>query len=202
MKITKNANCDYEKNNISEYSGYIKWYNRAETTINRIVFIVLSYAGLLLFLYSPLFQTIKSSFKAPKGNMETFLFFVVEFVIIILIIPLFWRIMQLAIVSKGKLNENCVLKIKGSFTCIYNEKLTRRTALISLIVPGVLFVLLFSILTVLSDGVQKTFFLLMLYRTLLCATEDIGIIWCITRHVGKEDIIFGEYKKTQALYDV
>ncbi len=195
MKIIKNAKYEYEKNNVSEDSGYTKWYDTTETGIIRIIAIVLSYVGLLFFLHTPVFDAMKNSFKVPKGNMESILFFLGSVVIIIFLIPFLWKTFQLAIASRGKLDQKCILRRKGSLTCIYNETLTRGRALVCLIVPGVLFVLIFFVLTILADGVQKTFFLLMLFRIILCATDDIGTLWCLVRKVGKNDIIFGEYKK-------
>ena len=200
MKITKNAQHEYEINDINENSGYIKWYDRAETAINRIICVVLSYGGLLAFLYSPAFDAMKNSLKVPKENMQYIFFFLCLLAIFIFLMPLLWRIIQLAIVSNGKLNESCVLKLRGSVTCIYNEKLTRERAFISLIVPCVMFVLLFVLLTILTDGVLKTFFVLMVYRTIIYATDDFGALWCLLKKVGKNDIIFGEYKKQGSDY--
>ncbi len=193
MKIIKNAKYEYAKNNINEESGYVKWYDTTETGIVRIIAIVLSYVGLLVFL-SICSDTIKQNFKVPKEALEVAVYFC-GVMIMIFIVPLLWKTIQLAIASKGQLDKKCILNLKNPSISVYNGKITRKRAVVCLIVPGVLFVLLFSILTVLTNGVQKTFFLLMLFRIILCATDDIGTLWCLLRNVGKNDIIFGEYKR-------
>lgn len=194
MKIVKNAIYEYEKNNITEEFGYTKWYNKAEILINRIIGVILSYGFLLVFLHI-FSDTIKQNFKVPKETFEVISFFC-GILIIIFTIPILWKVIQFAIISKGQLDKKCIFNIKNPSASIYNEKTTRKNAVISLIVPGILFILLFSILTILSDGVQKLFFILMVFRTMLCATDDIGTLWCLLRYVGKNDVIFGEYKKT------
>lgn len=194
MKIGKNVQYEYEKNNINEGSGYTKWYNKSETMIIRIIAVVLFYVGLMVFLYIPAFDTIIDSFKIPMGNKEMFLFFLGWFVPFFFILPFLRRIMQLAIISGGKFNGKCMLKLYP-LTCIYNENTTRQKALLSLIVPCVLFSLLFLVLTFLSNGIQKTLFFLMVYRVFIFSVDDIGNIYCLLRNVGKNDTIFGEYKK-------
>ena len=194
MKIVKNAIYEYEKNNINEESGYTKWYNKAEILINRIIGVILSYGILLIFLHI-CSDAIKQNFKVPKEAFEVVSFFC-GVLIIIFAVPILWKVIQFVITSKGRLDEKCIFSIKNPSASVYNKKTTRKCAVICLIVPGILFILLFSILTILSDGVQKLFFILMVFRTMLCATDDIGTLWCLLRYVGKNDVIFGEYKKT------
>lgn len=196
MKIVKDAKHEYEKNNVNEVNGYTKWYDCGKITIIRIVAVIFVLSGLLCFLYTPAFEKFSHEFKAPQGAPEELLFIAAGALIMIVMVPLLWRVIQLALVSDGKLNKDCSLKLGFSLTCIYNKNLSRKKAVWSLIIPLILFVILFSLLTVLTDGVYKTFFLLILYRTGLFAVDDIGALLCLFKNVGKNDVVFGEYKKT------
>ena len=194
MRIVKNSKYEYEKNNINEEFGYKKWYKKTEVQINRIIGVVLSYGILLVFLHI-CSETIKQNFKVPKDSFVFFYFFCGVF-IMVFVVPILWKIIQFAIASKGRLDEKCLFNIKKPSASVYNENITRKNAIFCLIVPGVLFVLLFSILTILTDGAHKTFCILLVFRTMLCVTDDIGTLCCLRRYVSKNDIIFGEYKKT------
>lgn len=193
MKITKNAKYDYKKHNISEEAGYTKWYDRTDVTIIRIIAIIIS--SIVFFVFLHIFRDkIKQDFEVPRGVHGHILFFCAA-LIMVFIVPLLWKTIQFVIASKGRPGQKCIINLKNPSASVYDEKTTRRNACFCLIAPGILFILLFLILTILTDGVQKTYFLLVLFRMILCTTDDIGTLWCLLKNVGKNDTVFGEYKR-------
>ncbi len=193
MKIVKSSDYDYEKNNINEESGYTKWYDSGNVVWVRIGAVVLYYVILLIVLHIRK-DTVIQNFEVPQNIFSVVLYFCGT-LIMAFVIPLAWKWVQFVIVSRGSTGQECILNLKNPAASVYNEKTNRKTAVICLIVPGVLFVLVFLLLTILTHGVQRTFFLLMLFRVFICTTDDISNLWCLMRNVGKDDIVFGEYKK-------
>ena len=198
MKIVKRAVYEYEKNNINEEWGYTKWYDSKSVVWVRIGAVILYYVGLLIVLHMYK-DTVIQKFKAPQTGFSLVLFFTGTLIMAVML-PFLRKCIQLLIVSKGTLGGECILNLKNPEASVYNDKTNRKTAVACLIVPGVLFVLVFLLLTMLTHGVQKTVFFLLLFRVFICSADDISNLWCLMRNVGKDDIVFGEYKMTGNVY--
>lgn len=193
MKIVKNSQYDYEKNSINENTGYTKWYDSGSVAGLSIGAVVV-YCIILLIVLHVFEDVIIQNFEVPQNGFSGILYFCGT-LIMIFVIPVVWKWLQFLIASKGKLGQECILNLKNPAASVYEETINRKTAVVCLIVPGVLYILVFLLLTILTHGVPKTFFLLMLFRVFMCTVDDIGNLWCLMRNVGKNDVVFGEYKK-------
>lgn len=191
MKIMKNAAYDYEKNNIDESNGYTKWYDREKMKRKRNAFMIWMRLGMYLTLF--ICTKLKGDvLKVADWRFGAFIAAV--FVVSLLIMPL-RDLIKLTVVSGGKLNENCLLSCYKDPGSIYNGFVNKRKIIISLIMPFVVISAIFTLVIVLTQGVLHFFALIMLILSLTMITDDLYmLVYCI-KHIGENDIIFGEYKK-------
>lgn len=191
MKVMKNAAYDYAKNNIDENNGYTKWYDREKIKRKRNAFMIWMRAG--MFLAVSLCAKLKGDvFKVVDWRVGVFIIGV--FIISLLIMPLH-DLIKLAVVSGGKLNENCILSCYKDPGSVYNGFINKKKIIISLIMPLVIISAIFLLAAVFTQGVLHFFTLIMLILSLTMITDDLYmLVYCI-KHIGKNDIVFGEYKK-------
>lgn len=191
MKIMKNAAYDYAKNNIDENNGYTKWYDREKMKRKRNAFMIWMRLGMFLAV------SLCAKFKGDVLKVADWrcgAFFIAIFVTSLMIIPL-RDLIKLTVVSGGKLNENCLLSCYKDTGSIYNGFVNKKKIIISLVMPLVIISAIFTLMAVFTQGVLHFFALIMLILSLNMITDDLYmLVYCI-KHIDKNDIVFGEYKK-------
>lgn len=191
MKIMKNAAYDYAKNNVDEINGYTKWYDGERLKRKRNAFMIRMRLGMFLALF--ICTKLKGSvLKVVDWRFGAFLAGV--FVTSLLLIPL-RDLIKLTVISGGKLNESCLLSCYKDPGSVYNGFVDKKKIIISLIMPLVIISALFTLMTVFTQGVLHFFALIMLILSLTMITDDLYMLVYCLKHIDKNDIVFGEYKK-------
>lgn len=191
MKIIKNADYDYASNGISETNGYIKWYdwNIVRKHI-RIIYIILTTVLLItVFCYRKLLRGMV--------DIPTLILIIFGGIIFwLLIITPIHEVLHLIPLSKGKLDNKCVISIgHGTVSAIYNGYTGLCQHLTGLILPFAVFLVLLGIGTAFTTGVIRIVFLYLLVLSSFGSYTDIYVFFYSIKHIGKNDIIFGLYKK-------
>ncbi|MBR6808495.1 MAG: DUF3267 domain-containing protein [Clostridia bacterium] len=193
MKLLKNADYDYVTNGITEENGYTKWYDW--TTVRKHTRIIYMILMLMLVITAFAFRNLL------RGTVG-----VRSFLKIILVGILFWlavitplhEILHLLPLSKGKLDSKCIITVgKGTASALYNGHTKYCDHLISLILPFSVFFVLLGAVTVLTKGTVSFFFLYLLILSSLGSYTDVYMFFYSMKHIGKNDVIFGLYKKEQ-----
>ncbi len=192
MRIIKNAAFEYEKNNITEKNGYIKWYDREKMKRKRNTFMI--WMRLIMFLSFVLCAKFNDGvFKVADLRIAVLL--VAVFVISVFVIMPLRDVIKLGVVSSGKFNENCLLscyKFPGS---VYNDFVSLKRIVISLIMPLVVFSSIFSLTAIFTQGIWRFGALVMLIISVFITTEDLYILAYCVKRIDENDVVFGEYKK-------
>ena len=194
MKYSKNAKYDYEINGINEENGYAKWYNKEITgkkfrlagTYSQAFMIAAMIAAARLF---------KDDIKA-FGISETIGLLIINVIILLLIVAPMREILHLLPVSKGRLDEKCIMSFKNHFS-VYNGSVNRSQIFISLALPLIIFVFAFGLSAVLTSGIARFCALLMLVVSCFMCHSDIYMLFFCIKNIGKNDTVFGEYKKAK-----
>ena len=106
------------------------------------------------------------------------------------------EILHLIPLSKGILDDKCVITVgHGTVSAIYNGYISLYQHLISLILPFTLFLVLLGLGVIFTTGVTKIVFLYLLVVSSFGSYTDIYMFFYSIKHIGKNDIIFGLYKK-------
>lgn len=193
MRISRNADFDYISNGISETNGYIKWYNWNEVKkYTRIINItILTILVVLAFLFR-------------KSLLGTFDIITLAFIMLGSIV--FWlifitpvhEILHLLPLSKGVLDNKCVITVgHGTVSALYNGYVNLYQQLISLILPFSVFFIVLSISAILTTGIARVVLLYLLLLSSYGSYTDIFMFFYCIKHIRKNDIIFGIYKKTE-----
>ena len=191
MKITKNADYDYASNDISEANGYIKWYDwnivKKHTCIIQIILTIL----IVIIAFSQR-QLLRDMVDIP--TLLCIIFGGVVFWL--LIITPIHEILHLIPLSKGVLDDKCVITVgHGTVSAIYNGYTNLYQQLISLVLPFAVFFVVLGFGAIFSTGVIKIIFLYLLILSSFGSYTDIYMFFYCKKHIGKNDIIFGLYKK-------
>ena len=191
MRILRNAEYDYASNDVSETNGYTKWYdwNIVKKHI-RIINIVLTIAFVIVaFSYRQLLRDMV--------DIPTLIFIIIGGIIFWLgVITPIHEILHLVPLSKGVLDNKCVITVRhGTVSAIYNGYTNLYQQLIGLILPFAVFLVLLGLAAIFTTGVAKIFFLYLLILSFFGSYTDIYMFFYSIKHIGKNDIIFGLYKK-------
>ncbi len=191
MKILRNADFDYFSNDISEINGYTRWYHwnivkKHTCIINRII-------ATILVISSFLFR------QALRDMIDiTSLIFIVlgGTAFWLLVITPIHEILHLIPLSKGVLDNKCIITVgHGTVSALYNGYTNLYQQLISSILPFVVFFVLFGLGVIFTTDVIRIIFLYLLILSSYGSYTDIYMFFYCMKHIGKNDIIFGLYKK-------
>ena len=191
MRILRNADYDYVSNDVSETNGYTKWYDwnmvkKHTRIINIIITITLV---IIAFSYRQLLRDIV--------DVPTLFFIILGGIVfwLVVITPLH-EILHLIPLSKGVLDNKCVITVgQGTVSAIYNGYTSLYQQLISLILPFTVFLVLLGLGVIFTTGVTKIVFLYLLVLSSFGSYTDIYMFFYSMKYIGKNDIIFGLYKK-------
>ena len=194
MKYSKNAKYDYEINGINEENGYTKWYNKEITGKKLRLAGTYSQAFMVAVLIgvSRVFAEDIKAFGIPK----IILLLALNAIILMLIIAPMREFLHLIPVSKGRLDRKCIMSFRNHFS-VYNVSVNRSQILISLALPLIIFVFAFGLSAVLTSGIAKFCALLMLVVSCFMCHSDIYMLFFCIKNIGKNDTVFGEYKKAK-----
>ena len=191
MRFLRNADYDYASNGISEANGYIKWYDwhtvKKHTRIISIIITIL--LVVLAFSYRQLLRDV--------ADIPTLLFIIVGGIVfwLVVITPIH-EMLHLLPASKCILDDKCVITVgHGTASAIYNGYITLSQQLLSLILPFAVFLVLLGLGVFFTSGVIKIFFLYLLILSSFGSYTDIYMFFYSMKHIGKNDMVFGLYKK-------
>ncbi|MBE5949385.1 MAG: DUF3267 domain-containing protein [Lachnospiraceae bacterium] len=191
MRILKNANYDYASYDVSETNGYTKWYdwNIVKKHIRIIYIIITIVLVIVAFSYRQLLRDM--------ADIPTLIFIILGGIVFwLLIITPIHEILHLIPLSKGMLDNKCVITVgHGTVSAIYNGYINLPQHLISLILPFAVFLVLLGLGAIFTTGVIKIVFLYLLILSFFGSYTDIYMFFYSMKHIGKNDIIFGLYKK-------
>ena len=194
MKYSKNAKYDYEINGINEENGYTKWYNKEITGKKFRLAGTYSQAFMVAVLIgvSRVFAEDIKAFGIPK----IILLLALNAIILLLIVAPMREILHLLPVSKGRLDEKCIMSFKNHFS-VYNGCVNRIQILISLALPLLVFISGFGLSAVFTSGIVRFFALFILVESCFMCHSDIYMLFFCIKNIGKNDTVFGEYKKSK-----
>lgn len=191
MKILRNADYDYASNDISETNGYTRWYDwNIVKKHTRIIYIIITTILVILaFSYRQLLRDMV--------DISTLIFIILGGIVfwLVVITPIH-EILHLIPLSKGVLDNKCVITVgHGTVSAIYNGYTNLYQELISLILPFTVFLVLLGLGAIFTTGVTKIVFLYLFILSSLGSYTDIYMFFYSMKHIGKNDIVFGLYKK-------
>ena len=191
MRITRNVDYDYASNDISETNGYKKWYDwnlvKKHTRIIHIILTIL--IVIVAFSHRQLLR--------DTADISTLLCIIIGCTVfwLVVITPIH-EILHLIPLSKGVLDDKCVITVgQGTVSAIYNGYISLYQHLISLILPFTVFLVLLGFAVIFTTGVTKIVFLYLLVLSSFGSYTDIYIFFYSMKYIGKNDIVFGLYKK-------
>lgn len=188
MRIIKNAKFEYEKNNINENSGYTKWYEREKNAKKRNLFMI----WMRCILFALLFLSAKDI--RIHGWLGFFVIVMISPVAFFVLMPL-RDIIKLGVVSGGKFNEKCLLSCWKDPGSVYNGFVTKGKIIASLLAPFVVFWCVFTCAMIFTQGELRLFFRFLSIVSTLLTFDDLYMFFYCVKHIDKNDIVFGEYKK-------
>ncbi len=191
MRISRNADYDYAFYDVSETNGYTKWYDwKIVKKHTRIINIIMTITLVIIaFSYRQLLRDMV--------DIPTLIFIILGGIVfwLVVITPIH-EILHLIPLSKGVLDNKCVITVgHGTVSAIYNGYTNLYQALISLILPFAVFLVLLSLGVIFTTGVTKIVFLYLIILSSCGSYTDIYMFFYSMKHIGKNDIIFGLYKK-------
>lgn len=191
MRILRNADYDYVSNNVSETNGYTKWYDwnivKKHTRIINIIITTI----LVLFAFS-----CRQSLRDILDITSLILIILGGLLFWLAIIVPIHEMLHLIPLSKGVLDNKCIITVgHGTVSAIYNGYTNLYQQLISLILPFTVFLVLLGLGAIFTTGVVKIVFLYLLILSSFGSYTDIYMFFYSMKHIGKNDIVFGLYKK-------
>lgn len=191
MRISRNEDYDYAFYDVSETNGWTKWYDwEIAKKHTRIINVIITIALVMIaFSYRQLLRDMV--------DIPTLLFIILGGMIfwLIVITPIH-EILHLLPLSKGVLDNKCVITVgHGTVSAIYNGYTNLYQALISLVLPFAVFLVLLGLGVIFTTGVTKIVFLYLLTLSFFGSYTDLYMFFYSMKHIGKNDIIFGLYKK-------
>lgn len=190
MKFQKKAQYDYEANGITEENGFTKWYHweKVKTPVRIMGYVFVA----LLFVLARVFKEDMAAY----GKMNVIITSVSALLTLIIIVVPLHELLHLIVMSKGKLDDRCVITYgQGAVSAVYNGYITRTRQIICLITPCVVLSAIFITAVNFTGGVLRLYFIYLLIMSCISSYTDIYMVFYILRHVSRNDIIFGMYKK-------
>ena len=191
MRVLKNANYNYDVNNVSEINGYTKWYDwNVVKKHTRVINIIIT--TILIILAFSFRQSLRNTL-----DMTSFILVLIGGILFCLVIitPIH-EILHLIPLSKGILDNKCIITVgQGVVSAIYNGYINLYQQLISLVLPFTVFLVFFGFGAIFTTGVIKIIFLYLLILSSFGSYTDIYMFFYSMKHIGKNDIVFGLYKK-------
>ena len=191
MRISRNADYDYVFYDVSETNGYTKWYDwNIVKKHTRIINIIIT--TVLVIVAFSCRQLLRNMIDLP-----TVIFIILGGIIFFLVVitPIH-EILHLIPLSKGVLDDKCIITVgHGTVSAIYNGYTNLYQQLISLILPFTAFLILLGLGAIFTTGVIKIVFLYLLILSSFGSYTDIYMFFYSMKHIGKNDIVFGLYKK-------
>ena len=130
------------------------------------------------------------------GITSTFVGIFSAIVIWLIIITPLHEILHLLSLSKGKLDDKCIISINiKAVSALYNEHCSRTQYLICLILPFLFLGAILTFAVFLSNGIWRLFFVFLLIMSCYGSHTDIYMFFYVVKHVRKNEMIFGLYKK-------
>lgn len=191
MRILRNADYDYASNGVSEANGYTKWYDWN---------IVKKHACIIYIIITTVLVIIAFSCRQLLREMvdiQTLMFIIIGGIVfwLVVITPIH-EILHLIPLSKGVLDNKCIITVgHGTASALYNGYINLSQHLISLILPFTVFLVLLGLGAIFTSGVIKIVFLYLLILSSFGSYTDIYMFFYSMKHIGKNDIVFGLYKK-------
>lgn len=191
MRVLRNAEYEYASNDVSETNGYTKWYDWN---------IVKKHTRIINIIITTIFVIFAFSYRQLLRDMvdiPTLIFIILCGIIfwLVVITPIH-EILHLIPLSKGVFDNKCVITVgRGTVSAIYNGYTNLYQHLIGLILPFAVFLVLLGLGAILTTGVKKIVFLYLLILSSFGSYTDIYMFFYSLKHIGKNDIIFGLYKK-------
>lgn len=190
MKFQKKVQYDYEANGITEENGFTKWYHweKVKTPVR-----IMGYAFVaLLFVFARVFKEELAAY----GKMNVIIAAVSALLTLIIIVVPIHELLHLLVMSKGKLDDRCVITYgQGAVSAVYNGYITRARQIICFLTPCVVLAVIFSAAVAFTGGVLRLYFVYLLVMSCISSYTDIYMVFYMIRHVGRKDVIFGIYKK-------
>ncbi|MBR3817667.1 MAG: hypothetical protein IKJ41_00800 [Clostridia bacterium] len=194
MKYSKNATYDYETNGISVENGYTKWYDKE--IIGKKLRLAGTYSQAfmvaVLIGVSRVFAEDIKAFGIPK----IILLLALNAIILMLIIAPMREFLHLIPVSKGRLDRKCIISFRNHFS-VYNGSVNRSQILISLALPLIVFIPVFGLFSFLTSGIVRLCAVFLLIDSCFMCHSDIYMLFFCIKNIGKNDTVFGEYKKAK-----
>ena len=191
MRISRNADYDYAFYDVSETNGYTKWYDwNIVKKHTRIINIIIT--TVLVIVAFSCRQLLRNMIDLP-----TVIFIILGGIIFFLVVitPIH-EILHLIPLSKGVLDDKCIITVgHGTVSAIYNGYTNLYQQLISLILPVTAFLILLGLGAIFTTGIIKIVFLYLLILSSFGSYTDIYMFFYSMKHIGKNDIVFGLYKK-------
>ncbi len=194
MKYSKNATYDYETNDISVENGYIQWYDKGTTGKKLRLAGTYSQAFMVAVLVG-VSRAFTEEIRA-FGILQTILLLILTGIIIMFAVAPLREILHLIPVSKGRLDRNCIMSFRNHFS-VYNGSVNRSQILVSLALPLIVFIPVFGLLSFLTSGVVRLCALFLLIDSCFMCYSDIYMFFFCIKNIGKNDNVFGEYKKAK-----
>lgn len=194
MKVKINAEYDYTGNNVSEKSGYSKWYdwNRVKKHIRTI--------NIILWAILTAFAFMFRNYFAHYGIINFFIVLVLAIIVWLFIITPIHEVLHLLPLSKGNLNDRCIITVgKGTASALYNGHHSRNQEIISLLLPFLFFTVLLFCCVFLTSGMLQLFFIFLLALSCYGSYTDIYMIFYVIKHIKNDELIFGLYKKQNGI---
>lgn len=194
MKFAKKAKYEYEINGINEENGYTKWYNKE--IIGKKLRLTRTYSQAfmcaVLFAVSRFFADDIKAFGIPKSIG----LLILNIIVLLFVVAPIHEILHLLPVSKGRLNNNCLISFRNNFS-VFNGNANRTQILISLALPLIVFVAVFGLSAVLTSGIIRYLAIFLLVESVYTCYADVYMFFFCIKNIGKNDTVFGEYKKVR-----
>lgn len=190
MKIQKKPQYNYDADGITEENGYTKWYHWEKVRMPaRVIGIALV---ALIFVASRVFKEELAAY----GKMNQVIIALSALATLIIVVVPLHEILHLLVMSKGKLDDRCVITAGGgAVSALFNGHLSRSRQIVCFIVPCAVFAVIFSAAAAFSGGLLRLYFIYLLIMSCISSYTDIFMVFYTLKHVGKNETIYGIYKK-------
>ncbi len=114
--------------------------------------------------------------------------------LLIVIVPVH-EIIHLLVMSKGKLDDKCIITMGGgAVSALYNGPVPRNRQIVCLVLPCLFFAVVLTIAVMVSHGLLRLYFVYLLVMSCISSYTDIYMTIYVLKHIKKDEIIFGIYK--------
>lgn len=194
MKFDKKAKYEYEINGIKDENGYTRWYNK-ETTGKKLRLAGTYSQAFMIAAMIAAARLFKDDIKA-FGILQTILPLILTGIIIMFAVAPLREILHLIPVSEGRLDRNCIMSFRNHFS-VYIGSVNRSQILISLALPLIVFIPVFGFFSFFTSGIVRLCAVFLLIDSCFMCHSDIYMLFFCIKNIGKNDTVFGEYKKAK-----